>query len=578
MKLLTTTGTFREQFENRYPIYQRIFSGLLTQIANLVEQHSWPVFAAITLWCGRSRLSGQLYRNLGHDELYTFYIAQAASIHKLLILSRTVDLHPPLTYLFARFSMAIFGASAWACRAPSALAFVATTALIFSFLKRITSALYGLIAVLFLWSFPYVYSAPVARPYSWILCFTALMLVGWYREAEEIGPHPIALLAVWLGGFGLLLSHVLGVLPFAAVVGAELLRVRSTRKYDWSLCAALLTPFVSVISYIPLIKHQSALLFTPIYHVTALRVLSVYWEPLRFVVTPVLLIVVLAVDHGSNRTEDARTDQRSPMANLPFAFLLLVLFLLPLAIAGIFARTGTAFFDRYGVVMLIPAAITPALTLASAARRQRSYAVIVALIMVVLIHLNSSGIAWLLQQSSIIAPSAVASRLLYIVAAPPLPEVLNLPVVPAYLEHQSAAAPVVSSLDAIEPNLALVAGTGLTFLELDGSQDDRLAQRLVLLTDRVAASTIAHDTLFENYGELKKVFPIRGDVQPYCFFLSNHQQFLVLGKYQHPQGWLLRKLEMDGAQLRIVARYPNTLEERDIYEVTISANPCTMPQ
>jgi hypothetical protein len=30
--------------------------------------------------------------------------------------------------------------------------------------------------------------------------------------------------------------------------------------------------------------------------------------------------------------------------------------------------------------------------------------------------------------------------------------------------------------------------------------------------------------------------------------------------------------------LRIVARYPNTLEERDIYEVTISANPCTMPQ
>jgi len=577
MKVLTTTGTFREQFEDRYPVYQRTFSVLLTRIADLVEQHGWLFFAAITLWCGRLRLSGQLYSNLDHDELYTFYIAQAASIHKLLILSRSVDLHPPLTYVFARFSMAIFGASAWACRAPSALAFVAATALIFSFLKRITSALYGLIAVLFLWSFPYACSAPVARPYSWILCFTSLMLVGWYRASEEMGSRPIALLAVWVGGFGLLLSHVLGVLPFLAVAGAELFRTQLTRKYDWLLWVALLTPFVSVVTYLPLIKHKSVLLFTPVYHVTGLRVLSIYWEPLRFVVTPVLLIVMLAAFYGSNRKEDAGTDERSPMANLPFAFLLLVLFLLPLAIAGVFARTGTAFFDRYGVAILIPAAITPALTLASAARRQRSYAVIVALIMAVLIHVNSSGIAKLLQMSSRIAPPAVASRLLYIVVAPPLPEVLDLPVVPAYLEHQSAAAPVVSSLDAVEPNLALVAGTGLTFLELDSSQDDRLTQRLVLLTDRVAASTIARDTLFENYGELKKVFPIRGDVQPYCFFLSNHQHFLVLGKYQHPQGWLLRKLEMDGAHLRIVGRYPYTLEERDLYEVTITANPCTLP-
>jgi len=94
MKLLTTSGTIREQFEERYNAYRRTFSGLIPSIANFTNAHGWAVFTIVTLWCGWVRFSGLPYRHLDHDELYTFYIAQAPSLGKLLTLTRTVDLHP----------------------------------------------------------------------------------------------------------------------------------------------------------------------------------------------------------------------------------------------------------------------------------------------------------------------------------------------------------------------------------------------------------------------------------------------------------------------------------------------------
>lgn len=579
MRLLTTTGTIREQFENRYPAYQRAFSRWLLAIADFTNTHGWAVFAAVSLWRGWVRFSGLSYRHLDHDELYTFYIAQAPGLGKLLILTQTVDLHPPLSYLFVRLSFALFGASTWSCRLPSALAFLLTTALLFWLLKRMLSPLYGLIAVLFLWSGYYSYYAPIARPYSWLLCFTSLMLVSWYRATENIGRRYWALFGLSVGGFGLLLSHVLGVLPFTAILAAELLRLWFIRKPDWPLWGALLAPVVSVLTYLPLLQHHSGLLFTPAYRVTPVRLLSCYWEPLRFVTTPVLLIVVLAIAQSFTRKEDnAGSGWNPPKLNLPLVFLLFALFLVPLAVAILFAGTGTAFFDRYGVVMLIPVAVVPAMFLAYRTRCHRSYATTVALLLAVLIYLNSSGRIWLLERVSSIAPPPVAGRLLYLTALPPVWEMPKLPPVPAYLAQAELAAPPVSRLDAVQPGLPLVAGTALTFMELDRSETAELTKRLFLLTSREAASTIAHDTVFENYEQLKAIFPIRGNVESYCSFITKHPRFLVLGAYNHPQGWLLRKLESDGAQLMIVGTYANTFEEHDLYEVSRPTNLCRSPQ
>jgi hypothetical protein len=574
MKLLTTTGTFREQFQARYPVYRHTISRLITSAADFADANGWAFFAVISLWCGWMRLSGDLHRRLGHDELYTFYISQAASLTKLLALTRTVDLHPPLSYLLVRLSFAVFGVSAWSCRLPFAAAFILTSVFIFWLSERMLSPLYGLIAVLFLWSCPYSNSASMARPYSLLLCFTSMMLVCWYCATESVGHRVWALVGLSVGGFGLLLSHVLGVLPFAAVVGAELLRFRIARKTDWHLWLAFLAPLISLLTYLPLLKTHSALLFTPVYRVTPIRLLSCYWEPLRFAITPLLLITILAAARLITRSGGDSNSGRGALAgNLPLGFLLLSLFLTPLLTAIVFAWTGTAFFERYGVVMLLPVAIVPAMLLAFGTRCRGPYAVGMVLLLAALIHINSSGMAWLLEQASSVAPPAVAARLLYLAAMPPVKDAPKV-IFPAYLEREWERAPEVSDLNSAEPGLALVAGTGLTFLELDHSENANLAQRLFLLTNKEAAVAITHDTLFENYEQLQAVFPLRGTVEPYCSFLRSHRRFLVLGAYNHPQGWLLRKLDADGARLRIIGKYASTLEEHDLYEVIVPLNLC----
>ena len=148
------------------------------------------------------------------------------------------------------------------------------------------------------------------------------------------------------------------------------------------------------------------------------------------------------------------------------------------------------------------------------------------------------------------------------------------PRVPPHLEKELGAARPVSNLDAVDPDLPLVANTGLTFLEIDRQGGDALATRLYLLDNRQAAAAIAHDTVFENYDRLKKVFPIRGKIEAYCDFLNDHPRFLAIGAYNHPQGWLLKKLDADGAELHIIGTYGGITEEAQLYEITVSKASC----
>jgi hypothetical protein len=336
---------------------------------------------------------------------------------------------------------------------------------------------------------------------------------------------------------------------------------------------ALLAPLVSLTTYVPLFKHHAGLLFTPAYRPTLIRVLSCYWDPLRFVDTPLVLIVILAIVTPLTRKKpESKWDL--PRLNRPLILFLFGLFLVPIAVAIVFSRSGTAFFDRYGVVMLIPASVVPPMLLAYRTRCHRSWAAIVAVLCATLLYLNTFGKVWLIEQLSSVTPSAVSARLLYVLGLPPLYEMPKLPLVPAYLSQASATAPAISHLNAVQPGLDLVAGTALTFMELDHVEDAELVNRLFLLTNRDAAATITHDTIFENYEQLKKVFPIRGKIESYCSFILDHPRFLVLGSYNHPQGWLLRKLEMDGAQLKILGTYTKTYDEHEMYEVSVPSRTC----
>ena len=559
---------------------------LLQAISRFVETRGWLTFAAVSSVCGWIRLGGFVSRHLDHDELYTFYIAQAPTLGQLLALTRTVDLHPPLSYLLIRASFAIFGVSSWSCRLPSVLAFFFTVALVFWLAKRILSPLYGIISVLFFWSVPFTYQGDEARPYSLLLCFTALMLVSWYRATEAPNSNftsydrRFALLTLTIGGFGVLLSHVLGVLPYAAFFAAELVRISIRRKSDCGLWTALLAPAISGLTYLPLIRIHSGILFTDEYHATPMRIVGFYSWSIRFLPIPLMLVALLACLWPALRRPASQDQcQATPPAPLPatlrpLGFLLCCLAMIPLGVGILFAHTDTAFFDRYGIVVMIPIALVPALLLGFRTHRNQMAGVAVALVLSATLFLNTNGKIWLIEQLGNLAPPRVARFALNALALPPIITERVKPRVAPHLQKALDAAAPVSDLDAIDPDLLLVANTGLTFLEIDRQGDAELTRRLYLLNNRQAAASIAHDTVFENYDRLTKVFPIRGKVEPYCAFISEHPHFLALGAYNHPQGWLLKKLDMDGADLHIVGTYAGITEEAQLYEVTVLKAAC----
>ena len=557
---------------------------LIRALARFVDSHGWIVFTAVSSACAWLRLRTFDSRHLDHDELYSYYIAQAPTLKQLLLLTRTVDLHPPLSYLLIRISFALFGVSSWSCRLPSVIAILCTAALVFWMARRIFTSLYGIIAVLVFWSVPFTYQADEARPYSLLLCFTALMLASWYRatEVRDTGAtsRRWALLTMAVAGFGLLLSHVLGVLPYAAFFGAELVRLRIRRKPDWSLWIALLAPAISVLTYLPLFRSHAAILFTEQYRVTPMRIVNCYLRSITFLVIPLLVAALIAFlwpkqPQGRSQQESETTRLGSRWAALaPLTFLLGSLYLVPVAVAIIFAHTGTAFFDRYAFVAIIPISLTPALVLGLRTQRNQMAALAVALVLGAVLVLNTTGKPWLIEQLANLAPPRVAAFALNAFAAPPIVTEPVVPMVPERLQAALAAAPVVSDLDAIDPDLPLVANTGLTFLEIEQEADAELTARLYLLNDRQAATAIAHDTVFENYDRVKRVFPIRGQVAPYCAFIGEHPRFLALGAYNHPQGWLLKKLDRDGANLHLIGVYRGITEEAQLYEVTVLKATC----
>jgi hypothetical protein len=518
-------------------------------------------------------------RHLDHDELFTFYIAQAPTVRQLFTLTHTIDLHPPLSYLFVRASFAIFGVSSWSCRLPFLLAFLAFSAILFAFLSRLLSPLYGLMAVLMLWSSPYAHLATEARSYSMVLCFTGLMLVSWYRlvDEEQRGSRTWALTALITGGFGLLLSHVLGVLAYAAFFAAEAIRYWIRRKPDWRLWLALMLPLISAVTYRTLLRHGSIILFSEWSQASPRRLAICYWEHVRFLVTPLTVILLIAaawpfVSKGQNTVR--RSGSRA--ADVSLRWLLLFLFLVPLEIELLFARTGTAFYERYGVVALLPCAMVPAIFLARRTNADRRAAGWIVVLLTVLLIFNTFGKPWLTEQLANLAPPSVAAKLMYVLALPPIaPPALRQPTVPVGLEKQLSTAPTVSQLGMLDPNLPFVAGNGPTFLELAQYQDAALTNRLYLLTNHAAAATIVHATAFDHYELVRTAFPISGQVESYCTFLRGHSQFLVLGGYNHPDTWLLRKLEQDGATLTVIGTYEDgVIEEHQVYRVSVDSEKC----
>ena len=68
---------------------------------------------------------------------------------------------------------------------------------------------------------------------------------------------------------------------------------------------------------------------------------------------------------------------------------------------------------------------------------------------------------------------------------------------------------------------------------------------------------------------MKQHFPIRSNVSAYSDFAVAHRHFLVWGEKGEQQGWLLTKLEAEGANIAEIGVFDSPYPDSRLYEVTL---------
>ncbi len=139
------------------------------------------------------------------------------------------------------------------------VAYFVATLCAYQFVRRKLTPLYGLLAAMVMLASSFNQYSYEARPYAFVLAFLGILALGWQRAIQQDKPRSwISYLLILVGGFGMLLSHVLASVAYAALLLTEAIRFVMRRKPDWILWLCLVLPLSACITYLPPIKTHSS--------------------------------------------------------------------------------------------------------------------------------------------------------------------------------------------------------------------------------------------------------------------------------------------------------------------------------
>jgi hypothetical protein len=519
----------------------RRFVSALDRLAAFLETHPWASFPVVLVLYGFV-LKTERIKPLWHDELYTYYIAQAPTFARMIHWTQTLDLNPPLYYILARGIFHVLHPSQLSVRLPSIFGYLAAIVCVFLFVRRRTTPLYGWLAALILIGSSFSPYAFEARPYALVFGFLGVAAIGWQTAIEERPRRRWpALFLLFFAAFGMLLSHVLALIAYGAFFFAECVRFLLRRKPDWVLWTVMAVPLVSYFTYRPLMQNHGGGSFPVLFQASAIKLVSAYqvlWLDIApFVALSMLLVIWL---DRQDRRSSREVREPSVLTPIPEISLAVGLLLVPLIVTLLFMRSHSAYFPRYGMAALFGVAI-----------------------------LLPSYIAWWKHKSSRAALIFALVFMFGVVSPNWFAVEFEKYVYPGKYKLQEATTFTHESYRQVEPELPFVDASGLAFLEMNNRESPAFLSRVYYLTDAQAAIQYAHATIFEGLPNLKKQFPIRDNVVPYDQFIQQHRRFLVFGIYTYPEDWLLRKLLADGASLKLMGNFPSTYDDHELYEVTM---------
>ncbi len=207
--------------------------------------------AAIVALAAVERLASLGRESLWLDESYTFR-AISGSVKQLFLQLSTED-HPPGYFLLLRFLTGFLGTSEWALRFPSALAGIASVALVAWIGWRLFSPRAAVIAAaLECASVMQLSASQEARPYSFLHLFSILSFYCAYVLVTKPRIRTFALYV--LCGVALIYTHYFGVFVLIAESAGVLvlaLRGRVAGRFWLAWCAAQALILVSFAAWMP---------------------------------------------------------------------------------------------------------------------------------------------------------------------------------------------------------------------------------------------------------------------------------------------------------------------------------------
>jgi Dolichyl-phosphate-mannose-protein mannosyltransferase len=461
------------------------------------------------------------HRPLEYDELYTYYTSTSTSFSQFLERLMS-DVNPPFHHLFVWAGIALFGDSPFVARLPSLLGFLVAGLIVYRVVAQRWGGGLGLASLGILWSSSLTVYAAWARPYGLLLALFSIAMLCWLnatREGGSLNWHVGLACAI----AAMFLTHCFAA-PFAAAIGAgELVRTAVSRQFHKRVWMALLLPLCVLPLYIPLVRHARRIIYPPVYVASVLTIPKTYvaiLAPLLPAIGGIFLLWMVGHRRG-------RTIRWAELAAPHEAAFAIAAFLAPVVTICYSSASGAPFWVRYGTGAILGGALLLTAALAFATKRNPEAALTAASVILMLFCATRAGTAVLIPDS----------------------------------ENASTA------YRTIHPDLPFVTASGTTFLEMDHRETPAFASRLFYLTDREAADR-NHSDIFEDiFPRVRKWFPLRATIEPYDEFVNHHRQFLVLATRGFPEDWLLKKLEQDGARIRLIQDLKTGYRDGQLYQI-----------
>jgi hypothetical protein len=500
-----------------------------SRIDSYIRRHENPILVIALSVVTAFSLSFARYRPFWLDEYLAYDTATLGSPSAVWNSLKTAPLcvDPPLYHFFIHYWLRMFGATEFATRMPSVLAYTLMTFLLYRFVRKYTDIYTGLTVVILCLACGTFRYAHEGRPYAFVLAAGAMSLLCWSNIADNQKNRAPALFGMWVGIVIAVGSHWYGCLVLVPLALGEFVRTWQRGKCDFTVWSVQIVGAATVITYLPLLKAASgyrALPYKPATLGDIVNVFSFFMEPC--VVVPLtLFIIIAALARFMFGVPHPRLDHLS--ISTPVFISTAVFALVPFPAFFLGKLVSHGFLYRYTISSTIGLLVLLSLAIRSAVGRSAVWMTLAILIF--------GGYACLFRVDQVLPLRANGDESLFASAA----------------------------VFAAQPSFPIVPSDEDLFLRLEAHGSASLRERCVYVTDPSSVRILHYNWVALTADAFRRW--TRLPVRDLSSFLNSYHQFYVIGHLDGDRQWILRRMLEEHAEIGL----QGTFGGNPVYLVTV---------